>query len=149
MRPYSQDLRDRVIAALETHHDTQAAVAEQFGIAGSTLEKWWARWQTTGSSAALPAAHGPTRVLHGCAAFLRAAVKKQPDATLAELGEQLQTTKHVTASVSMVCRELRLLRLPLKKKASMIASARRAASGANARVSNKISWLRSARSCGA
>jgi transposase len=104
------------MAALATQHDTQAAVAEQFGIACSTLEKWWARWQATGSSAALSPAHGPTRVLHGCAAFLRAAVKKQPDATLAELGAQLQTTKQVTASVSMVCRELQILRLPRKKK---------------------------------
>jgi transposase len=116
MKPYSQDLRDRVIAALETQPDTQAAVAEQFGIACSTLEKWWARWQATGSSAALPPAHGPTRVLHASGAFLRAAVKQHPDATLAELSEHLQTAKQVTASVSMVCRELQVLQLPRKKK---------------------------------
>ena len=54
MKPYSQDLRERVIAALEAGDGTQAEIADRFRLSKSTVEKWWARWQATQSCAALP-----------------------------------------------------------------------------------------------
>ncbi len=126
MRPYSQDLRERALAALEAGR-TQAAVAEQFGIHKSTLEKWWYRWRDTGRCAAKPHASGPPRTLHACDPFIRAEVKKQPDVTLAELCERVAAAKDVSASPSMMCRTLQGLRLPRKKSRSTTASARRRA----------------------
>jgi len=128
MKPYSQDLRERAIVALEAGEDTQAEVAERFGIAKSTLEKWWYRWQATRSCAALPAAHGPARTLQACEAVIRAKVRRQPDVSLAELCEQVQTTLGVPASPSMMSRELVLLRLPRKKSRFTTASETRRAS---------------------
>ena len=116
MRPYSQDLRERVIAALGSGDETQAEVADRFGISNSTLEKWWYRWRATGSGAALPVVHGPPPTLQPCEPGIRAEVQKQPDVTLLELCDRVQTLYGLTASVSMRCRELHRLALPRKKK---------------------------------
>ena len=124
MKPYSQDLRERAIAALEAG-TTQAEVAVQFDIHKSTLEKWWYRWRDTGSCAALPAHSGPKRKLQAAESILRAEVKKQPDVTLAELCERVQESKGLRVSQSMLCRELQILDLPRKKSRSTTASARR------------------------
>ena len=124
MKPYSQDLRERAIAALEAG-TTQAEVAVQFDIHKSTLEKWWYRWRDTGSCAALPAHSGPKRKLQAAESIIRAEVKKQPDVTLAELCERVQEAKGLRVSESMMCRELQILDLPRKKSRSTTASARR------------------------
>jgi putative transposase len=124
MKPYSQDLRERAIAALEAGK-TQAEVAEQFQIHKSTLEKWWYRWRDTGSCAALPPASGPQRTLQAAEKFLREEVKKQPDLTLEELCERVQKVKGLVVSRSMMCRELKILKLPRKKSRFMTANARR------------------------
>jgi transposase len=124
MKPYSQDLRERAIAALEAGQ-TQAEVAAQFQISKSTLEKWWYRWRDTGSCEAFPLAHGPQRTLQAVESFLRAEVKKRPDATLAELCERVVEEKGLVSSPSMMCRELKMLKLPRKKSRSTTANARR------------------------
>jgi len=124
MKPYSQDLRERAIAALEAGK-TQVEVAAQFRVHKSTLEKWWYRWRDTGSCAALPAASGPQRTLQAAERFLRAEIQKRPDATLVELCERVREAKGLVASPSMMCRELQILNLPLKKSRSTTASARR------------------------
>lgn len=124
MKPYSQDLRERAIAAIEAGK-TQAEVAVQFDIHKSTLEKWWYRWRDTGSCAALPAHSGPKRKLQAAESIIRAEVKKQPDVTLAELCERVQEAKGLRVSESMMCRELQILDLPRKKSRSTTASARR------------------------
>ena len=50
VRPYSLDLRERVIAVLETGASCRA-VAERFGLAVSTVVKWGQRYRETGSVA--------------------------------------------------------------------------------------------------
>lgn len=122
---YSQDLRERAIAALEKGEKSHAEIAEDFKIHESTLDKWWARYQMTGSCAAWPATGGPSRVLQACERVIRDALKNQPDATLEELCERVQASHHLTASRSMMSRELQLLNLPRKKSRSRIASGRR------------------------
>ena len=115
MKPYSQDLRERVIAALEAGHGTQAEIADRFRLSKSTVEKWWARWQATQSCAALPQSHGPTRTLQVCETFIRTEVARQPDVSLAELCERVAEQQAIEASPSMMCRTLQHLKLPRKK----------------------------------
>jgi transposase len=126
MKPYSQDLRERVIIALEAG-ETQAEVAARFSLAKSTLEKWWYRQRDTGSCAALPHASGPQRTLQIWDDFIRAEVKKHPDVTLEELCTRAWEAKGVRASPSMMCRELQVLQLTRKKSRSTTASERRRA----------------------
>jgi transposase len=127
MRPYSQDLRERVMAAVDTGQQSLSEIAQTFRISESTVDKWCQRQRDTGSVAARPFAGGRRRVLQGCGAMIRAAVKKQPDVSLAELCERVQTAHGLQTSPSMMCRELQRLKLPLKKSRSMTASARRPA----------------------
>jgi transposase len=115
MQPYSHDLRRRVIAAIKTGKHTQSEIAETFDIHLSTVEKWWRRWRTGHTVAARPHSSGPHRTLRDCEKFLRAAVKRQPDVTLSELCARVTEAHGVSASPSMMCRELRRLRLPRKK----------------------------------
>lgn len=124
MKAYSQDLRERVIAALQAGK-TQAAVAEQFALSKSTVEKWWYRWRDTHSCAALPHRGGPTRSLQPHAPFLRAQIEQQPDATLDELCARVAEACGVVVHGTTMSRELRRLRLPRKKRVSTTASATR------------------------
>lgn len=119
MNPYSQDLRERVIAAVKAGKQSQAKIAETYGISESTVENWKRRWRKTKSVAALPHAGGPVRILQVCTKFIRAEVKKQPDVTLNELCDRVLKEKKIVANDSMMCRELQLLRLPRKKSQSM------------------------------
>ena len=117
MNPYSQDLRERVIATAAVGKQPQTAIAETCGVSVSTVEKWLHRKRETGQATARPQTHGPTRTLQDCAQLIRAEVRKQPDITLTELCTRLATVKRVQASSSMRCRELQHLRLPRKKVA--------------------------------
>ncbi len=47
-RPYSNDLRERVVAAV-TSGDTCRAVATRFGVAVSSVVKWHQRYRRTGT----------------------------------------------------------------------------------------------------
>ena len=101
MKPYSHDLRERVIAALEAGLESQFDIAETFAVSLSTVEKWWRCRRETGRCAALPYAGGRPRTLHGREAFLRAEVKKQPDVTLEDLCARLAEAEGVRASETL------------------------------------------------
>jgi transposase len=118
MKPYSQDLRQRVLAAVRETNLSQAEIAKAFKISQSTLEKWLHRWRDTDSYAALPHGGGHTPALRDCETLLRAQVKKQPDITLDELCARVAEANGIHASPSMMCRELQRLNLPRKKVTS-------------------------------
>ena len=118
MNPYSQDLREKIIQALEVQEETQSDIADRFAVSLSFVEKLWRQWQTSGSCAAKPHAGGQQRRLRDHSETLRNAVAKQPDATLEELSDQLVEAKGLQVSRSTVCRELQRLKLLLKKSHS-------------------------------
>ena len=47
-RPYSMDLRERAVRAVELEGLSRRAAAGRFGVAASTLITWVARFRTTG-----------------------------------------------------------------------------------------------------
>jgi|AntDryMetagUQ255_1029468.scaffolds.fasta_scaffold07822_2 transposase len=117
MRPISDDLRRRIIETIQENEETQSEVAERYSVALSTVEKLWHRFRTTGSYEPKPAAGGRGRLLETDEELLRAAVKAQPDITLAELREKVATSKsQPPVSLSTVSEELRRLGLPRKKR---------------------------------
>jgi transposase len=117
MKPYSQDLRDRIIQALEAGTETQRAIAQRFCVSGSFVEKLWQRWRGSSSSAAKPHAGGRQYALKEHLALLRTEVAKQPDATLVELRDRLVAAQGPCVSPATICRALQRLRLPRKKVA--------------------------------
>jgi len=131
MKPYSQDLRKRVLATAKAGKQTQAIIAATFEVSLSTVEKWLRRQRETGKTTPLPPPHGPPRVFQDCAPLLMAEVKQQPDITLRELCAHVASHTGVEVSPSTMCRELQQLRLPRKKSRSTPASGTRRASAAS------------------
>ena len=125
MKTYSQDLREKVAAAVAQDKQSNFQIAELMDISESTIEKWMRRERETGSVAAAPHAGGVARVLAPQGEFLRKAVKAEPDISLNELCVRLQAELQLHVSTSMVSRELSRLRLGRKKRVSTTLSGKR------------------------
>lgn len=130
---YSDDLRERVIKAVEAGGQSLSQIAETFQVGTTTVDNWMRRRRETGSTAALPWAGGKKRVLATCEDCIRAAVRSKPDISLAELCEQVAKETKVVANASMMSRELARLKLPVKKRVSTTASGTRRGSSASAK----------------
>jgi transposase len=98
-KPYSVDLRERVVTAI-TEGKTRHAAAAQFKVSVSSAVRWMQRWEATGTVAAKPTG-GSTSPLEQHEADLRAVVEEQPDLTLDELCVVLSQRKIVTSRVSL------------------------------------------------
>lgn len=125
MKTYSQDLREKVAAAVAQDKQSNRQIAELMGISESTIEKWMRRERETGSVAAFAHAGGVARVLAPHGDFLRRAVKAQPDISLEELCVLTQAELKLRVNASMVSRELSGLGLGRKKRASTTVSGKR------------------------
>jgi len=113
MRAYSNDLRERIVAAVERGDYPLRQLALLFSVSLSFLVRLLQRKRRTGAVHPAPHAGGPTPKLDAAAqARLRALVRDQPDATLAELRDRLG----VACSVMTVARALKRDRITRKKK---------------------------------
>ena len=127
-RPYSTDLRERVLLAHEGGEGGATALARRFRIGLSTVYRWLAELRGEGRRAARPMGHGRAP-LGGAVDVLRALVAEQNDATLAEHAEaehaEAEHAERFAArtgrrrSPSAICRALRRLDLPRKKSRSV------------------------------
>jgi len=123
MKPYSQDLRERIIAALQAQEETQEEVAARFSVSHSFVVKLWRRWRTTGSCAALGHGGGRQPSLREAEALIRSEIASQPDLTLAELCEKVAVTGGIEVSRKTMCVTLHRLSLRRKKSRSTPRSA--------------------------
>jgi transposase len=113
MRPYSADLRERIVAALERGQGSLRELADVFSVSLSCIVRLLRRHRATGSVLPQPHAGGPPAVLDEAACQrLLDLVREQPDATLAEL----RTRLGVPCSLSTICRALQRHGLSRKKK---------------------------------
>ena len=116
MKPYSNDLREKIIRAIQENDSTQEEIAYRFSVSLSFVEKLWQRFRTSGSFAALPHRGGRMRLLKTAESVIRSVVARQPDITLLELAEQVaDQTNSPPVSVAVMCLELERLGLPRKK----------------------------------
>jgi transposase len=116
-RPYSTDLRDRVLTACERREGTREEVARRFRVAASTLYLWLKQARETGRRAPKPPARGRAPV-GGAAATLAELVAERNDATLAEYAGRLAERTGTRRSPSAICRALKRLVLARKKRRS-------------------------------
>src|SRR6516162_1795629 len=90
-RPYSQDLRDRVIGSVASGR-TCRATAALFGVSVASVVKWSQRWRASGSAAAKPMGGWKQLLLTSEREWLLARIAEKPDLTLravvAELAER-------------------------------------------------------------
>jgi transposase len=87
-RPYSLDLRERVVAAVG-RGQTCRAVAKTFGVSVASVVKWSQRYRATGSAAAKPMGGNRPYALAGEREFVLQRLAEEPDITLRGLAEAL------------------------------------------------------------
>src|SRR4051812_21137107 len=113
MQPLSNDLRERILKAVDNHESSRRKLAARFKVNPSTITRLLQLRRQTGSFDPGPHAGGVTPTLdHDALERLRELVEQTPDATL----ETLKQEMGVTGSRMIICRALRKLGLPLKKK---------------------------------
>jgi transposase len=110
MAPYSMDLRKRVIKAFDTSGDAEE-VAATFGVSRAWVHRLSQRRRETGSIAPRRQTKFRARVLAGQEQRLAALIAARPDATLAELQDELP----VRAALTTIWREIDRLHLTVKK----------------------------------
>ena len=80
-RPYSQDLRDRVVVSVAGGR-SRRATAKLFSVSVATVVRWSQRFRTTGSAAALAMGGRRPHRLAGRRDWLLTRIAEKPDLTL-------------------------------------------------------------------
>ena len=114
-KPISEDLRSRVIAAVDGGLSRRAA-AERFGVAAASAVRWVREWREHGATCAkrLGGDKRSQRIEAYCDVIL-AAVENQVDITLVELTALLQAEHDAVFAPSTVWRFLDRHSLTFKK----------------------------------
>lgn len=115
-RAYAQDLRDRVIAAVEAGQSRNAA-AERFGVSVSCAVKWLQRYHRDGSRTAKKMGGNRPFALAAHRVFVLRRLSETPDLTITALTEEL-ATRGIKVSRFAVWHFLQHERLSFKKKDS-------------------------------
>ena len=113
-RPYSNDLRERVVSAVLKGEPTRS-VAARFGVAVSTVVKWHQRYRASGSVAPGKVGGHRRRVLEPHRDFIVERLKQTPHLTLHGLKDEL-AARGVVVSHNTVWAFLRREGLRFKKK---------------------------------
>ena len=117
-KPFSQDLRNRVIDAVRKGGMSCRAAARRYEVSESTAIKWLERYRRDGLRG--PVGHGGHRpsALMPHREFLEAARAEKSDLTLQKLCDRLRSEKGVKADTSMMSRFFRRIGVTLKKRRS-------------------------------
>ena len=115
-KPYSEDLRRRVVGAIEGGATIPEA-AEQCGVSISSVVRFLKLHRETGSIGWAKFGGYKVFALAAHEGLVRQLVAGQPDITLAELEDRL-TKRKITVGKSSISRFLHHLKLPFKKKSA-------------------------------
>lgn len=116
-RPYSLDLRERVVAQVSGGMSCHEA-AELNNIVPSTVVKWTQRQRLTGSPASKPMGGRRPYLLEDERDWLLARIREKPDLTLHALLDELAEERDVVVSCDTLWRFLRRAGISFKKNAS-------------------------------
>ena len=88
MKPYSTDLRDRVVERVLSG-ETVRSVSDTYSVGVSSVVRWSQRYRSRGNSAPDKMGRGPSHLLDGERAWLLDRIANEPDVTLRELTAEL------------------------------------------------------------
>lgn len=121
MKPYSIDLRQKIIDVYNQGNISQRQLARQFRVALSFIQKLVKQYKETGSVAPkMRRQQTPTKLTDEHLEILRNLVAENQQATLQELKTELALRTGVTVSISTVHRMLRRLNLSRSKKVKLL-----------------------------
>lgn len=115
-RGYSQDLRNRVIHAVEREGMSCRKAAARFGVSGSTAVKWFQRFRDSGVRTAFARGGHRRSVIEPHRDLIEAALAEKPDITLQALCDRLLAERGVKADTAMMSRFLRRAGITFKKR---------------------------------
>src|SRR5436190_145044 len=115
-KPCSLDLRERVVAAVESGGLSRQQAAARFGVAPSSAIKWVARFRATGSVAPAQMGGYKPRTLRGEHADWLIARCREKDFTISQLVEELQRVRGLKVDRRSVWEFLHAQGLSFKKK---------------------------------
>jgi transposase len=115
-KPCSLDLRERVVAAVETGGMSRNQAAARFGVAPSSAIKWVARFRATGSAAPAQMGGHKPRTLRGEHADWLIARCQEKDFTISQLVEELRLARGLKVDRRSVWEFLHAQGLSFKKK---------------------------------
>lgn len=132
MKPYSKDLRLRVLAACDRGMP-RAEVARVFGVSAPTIRRYLRLRRETGDVEPKPVPGPPARKGQALEEQLPAQARANPDLTLEEHCELFEETEGIGVSTATMSRAFDRLGLPLKKSPSRPPSATRKSGVAGAK----------------
>jgi transposase len=119
MKPYSLDLRQKIVERYQEGNISQRELARQFRVALSFIETLLKRYRETGSVAPkVRTQQTPTKLNPEQLKGLEQLVEAQNDATLEELRDRLAEQTGVRVSCTTINRMLAKLNLSVKKNIS-------------------------------
>jgi transposase len=124
MRPYSKDLRLKIMAACD-RGIPRGEVSRIFGVSEPTIRRYLRLRRQTGGVDPRPVPEPPARKGDALEAALPGQVSRNPDLTLEEHRELFYDERGTEVSTASVSRALKRLGLPLKKSPSRPNSATR------------------------
>ena len=117
MKPFSNDLRGRIVAVYEETEWSYPQVAARFQVSESSVRRFVKHWRDTGSVEPRPAANGRRSKIDAVGvAVLTEVVKTYVDASQAELCDLLAGATGTLVSQPTICRALQRARLTRKKR---------------------------------
>lgn len=117
MKPYSNDLREKIITVYQNGEGSLRGLAKRFCVSLNFVWLLVDRFRKTGQIDPKPHGGGPKRTIAGKHAnTLRELVKAHPDATLAELRDRFQKATGVVVSRSTLGLTLKRFGYTRKKK---------------------------------
>ena len=114
MRPLSQDLRQRIIAARERGEGT-GEVCKRFGVSRKSVERFWNEHCRTGQCRPKQIGGYRRSRLAQHDRLLQSWIEAKPDLTLGELQQRCRTRLQVSIGITALWHRLRRLGLSLKK----------------------------------
>ena len=114
VRPYSLDLRERVVRATAAGQSCRV-VAARFGVGVATVVRWSQRRRATGHAAPLPMGGSKPYALVGERGWLLARIAEKPDLTLRAIQAEL-AARGVRVSVKAIWTFFRAEKVTFKKK---------------------------------
>jgi transposase len=124
MKPYSKDLRLKVLAAVDRGMP-RTEVARIFGVSEPSIRRYLRLRRETGDVQPRPVPGPPARKRGALEERLPAQVRLNPDLTLEEHCELFEEVSGMVVSTATMSRAFKRLGLPLKKSPSRLQSATR------------------------
>jgi transposase len=116
-KPYSEDLRIRIVQAVEEQGISQPIVADRFAVSLSSVKRYVRQYRATGTLTAASSAGRPRAIPATAHAAVVAQLTAAPDATLAAHCATWQEVTGMAVSASTWCRVERRVDWSRKKRA--------------------------------